>query len=164
MWIFQEYGVMPAGMRTAYPRAPSLVGSSGDSHSFQRAYTTVKQEDRDEHRMSTEGYSYAVLRTSAASGFLTDAIPPSARPQGIIRQTSTPSLDETEDTSKRYKCEYCGKRFAMPSHYQVRFWVRITEGSSFHMLYGRFICVAIPPRDVRPLAYQSPFDFFDTSV
>lgn len=66
------------------------------------------------------GHSYGVLRASGTSGVLTDAIPPSTLPQGIIRQTSYPNVGEHDDTGKRYKCDICGKRFGMPSHLQVR--------------------------------------------
>ncbi|GJJ13076.1 hypothetical protein Clacol_007326 [Clathrus columnatus] len=65
--------------------------------------------------MPSGSHSYGVLRASGTSGGLTDAIPPSAYPQGIIRQTSYSAVEEQDEVNKRYKCDYCGKRFGMPN-------------------------------------------------
>ncbi|KAF8512611.1 hypothetical protein BU17DRAFT_96139 [Hysterangium stoloniferum] len=108
----------PTTITAAQPRSYSSVGSAPSSPQY------ASHGDRG-YGYRGEGYSYGVLR-SGTSGVLTNAIPPSGRPQGILRQTSAFS-DEPEDLAKRHRCDYCGKRFGMPSHLQIHLRTHTAE-------------------------------------
>ncbi|KIJ56180.1 hypothetical protein M422DRAFT_774031 [Sphaerobolus stellatus SS14] len=95
----------------------SLISSRSAHHLSQPAGGHIPKEEIP--NIHSGSYSYGVLRTSAISGTLTNAIPPSTTPQGIIRQTSHSTAHESDDPSKKHVCGHCGKRFAMPSHYQI---------------------------------------------
>ncbi|KAF8510276.1 hypothetical protein JB92DRAFT_2941484 [Gautieria morchelliformis] len=118
------------------PPMQHYAGTGHLSHTQERRHPAQgppPSQHAGRRRGSTDepGYSYGVLRTSGTSGSLTDATPPSDRPQGILRQTAAPAREDPGDLNKRYKCDYCGKRFGMPSHLQIHLRTHTAQRPAF---------------------------------
>lgn len=111
----QQYHAHTTGYNT-----PSRGGSAGHHAHAQQSYYRGQQQ---QHSSGAPPYSFDVFRPSS-EGLVHAST--SSRSQGILRSTradagrrhATAAADEEEegdDSSKRYACPVCGKRFARPS-------------------------------------------------
>ncbi|GJJ14094.1 hypothetical protein Clacol_008351 [Clathrus columnatus] len=110
-------------LRNTWPQTgPTLPPISGQQHAHTTGYNTPnngRSGGTSGHQQASPGYSFDAFR-STTDGLVHASS--SSRPQGILRSTRADAgrrhvddEDDVDDSSKKYPCPICGKRFARPS-------------------------------------------------